>query len=154
MFATLSINQLNTSSLFNMHYKLLRVSTCLELYSNANVWVVDTKLFFQMFQRESYILGEYNRLTGQNLEPLTKKCSQDSWRPAGSWGESRTRRYLLPISYNQNHSDQLFRLDPSDEQNIFTLNIFYLMKGSLFCSFGAACESLKKQLRHVSLNFY
>ncbi|CAL8371883.1 endoribonuclease YbeY [Gadus morhua] len=32
----------------------------------------------EMFQRESYILGEYNRLTGQNLEPLTKKCSQDS----------------------------------------------------------------------------
>ncbi|KAG7282924.1 hypothetical protein CRUP_018424 [Coryphaenoides rupestris] len=30
----------------------------------------------EMFQRESYILGEYNRLTGLNLEPLTKRCSQ------------------------------------------------------------------------------
>ncbi|CAL8240623.1 unnamed protein product [Merluccius merluccius] len=32
----------------------------------------------EMFQRESYILGEYNRLTGKHLEPLTKRCSQDS----------------------------------------------------------------------------
>lgn len=31
----------------------------------------------EMLQRESYILTEYNRLTGQNLEPLTKRCSQD-----------------------------------------------------------------------------
>lgn len=31
----------------------------------------------EMLQRESYILSEYNRLTGRNLEPLTKRCSQD-----------------------------------------------------------------------------
>ncbi|XP_071396587.1 endoribonuclease YbeY-like isoform X3 [Centroberyx affinis] len=30
-----------------------------------------------MLQRESYILNEYNRLTGRQLEPLTKRCSQD-----------------------------------------------------------------------------
>lgn len=33
-----------------------------------------------MLQRESYILSEYNRLTGRHLEPLTKRCSQDRWR--------------------------------------------------------------------------
>ncbi|XP_020488825.1 endoribonuclease YbeY isoform X2 [Labrus bergylta] len=31
----------------------------------------------EMLQRESYILSEYNRLTGRHLEPLTKRCSQD-----------------------------------------------------------------------------
>uniref|UniRef100_UPI003AB00EF3 endoribonuclease YbeY-like isoform X4 n=1 Tax=Centroberyx gerrardi TaxID=166262 RepID=UPI003AB00EF3 len=31
----------------------------------------------EMLQRESYILNEYNRLTGRQLEPLTKRCSQD-----------------------------------------------------------------------------
>ncbi|KAM6978632.1 endoribonuclease YbeY [Tautogolabrus adspersus] len=31
----------------------------------------------EMLQRESYILSEYNRLTGRQLEPLTKRCSQD-----------------------------------------------------------------------------
>ncbi|XP_054471892.1 endoribonuclease YbeY isoform X2 [Anoplopoma fimbria] len=30
-----------------------------------------------MLQKESYILSEYNRLTGRHLEPLMKKCSQD-----------------------------------------------------------------------------
>lgn len=32
---------------------------------------------FQMLQRESYILSEYNRLTGRHLEPLMKRCSED-----------------------------------------------------------------------------
>lgn len=27
----------------------------------------------EMLQKESYILGEFNRITGRNLEPLTKK---------------------------------------------------------------------------------
>lgn len=31
----------------------------------------------EMLQRESYILSEYNRLTGRHLEPLTKRCTQD-----------------------------------------------------------------------------
>ncbi|KAF7658151.1 hypothetical protein LDENG_00016700 [Lucifuga dentata] len=31
----------------------------------------------EMLQRESYILSEYNRLTGRHLESLTKRCSQD-----------------------------------------------------------------------------
>lgn len=31
----------------------------------------------EMTQREGYILNEYNRLTGRNLEPLTKRCTQD-----------------------------------------------------------------------------
>ncbi|XP_060909883.1 endoribonuclease YbeY-like [Labrus mixtus] len=31
----------------------------------------------EMLQRESYILSEYNRLTGRHLEPLTKRCSHD-----------------------------------------------------------------------------
>lgn len=31
----------------------------------------------EMTQKESYILSEYNRLTGCRLEPLTKKCTQD-----------------------------------------------------------------------------
>ncbi|XP_056289501.1 endoribonuclease YbeY isoform X2 [Pseudoliparis swirei] len=30
-----------------------------------------------MLQKESYILSEYNRLTGRHLEPLMKRCSQD-----------------------------------------------------------------------------
>ncbi|XP_056145685.1 endoribonuclease YbeY [Lampris incognitus] len=34
----------------------------------------------EMLQKESYILSEYNRLTGQSLEPLTKRCSQDRSR--------------------------------------------------------------------------
>ncbi|XP_012691860.1 endoribonuclease YbeY [Clupea harengus] len=32
----------------------------------------------EMFQRESYILAEFNRLTGSRLEPLSKKYSQES----------------------------------------------------------------------------
>ncbi|KAM6955728.1 endoribonuclease YbeY [Lycodopsis pacificus] len=32
----------------------------------------------EMLQKESYILNEYNRLTGRHLEPLMKRCSQDS----------------------------------------------------------------------------
>ncbi|XP_061774359.1 endoribonuclease YbeY-like [Nerophis ophidion] len=31
----------------------------------------------EMLQKESYILGEYNRLTGQHLLPLTKRCHED-----------------------------------------------------------------------------
>uniref|UniRef100_A0A3Q0R879 YbeY metalloendoribonuclease n=1 Tax=Amphilophus citrinellus TaxID=61819 RepID=A0A3Q0R879_AMPCI len=31
----------------------------------------------EMQQRENYILSEYSRLTGQHLEPLMKRCSQD-----------------------------------------------------------------------------
>lgn len=31
----------------------------------------------QMLQKESYILNEFNRFTGRQLVPLTKKCSQD-----------------------------------------------------------------------------
>ncbi|KAM9850940.1 endoribonuclease YbeY [Aulostomus maculatus] len=31
----------------------------------------------EMLQRENYILTEYNRLTGQQLLPLMKRCSQD-----------------------------------------------------------------------------
>uniref|UniRef100_A0A3Q3JYJ5 Uncharacterized protein n=1 Tax=Monopterus albus TaxID=43700 RepID=A0A3Q3JYJ5_MONAL len=31
----------------------------------------------EMLQRESYILSEYNKLTGKHLEPLMKKCGQD-----------------------------------------------------------------------------
>uniref|UniRef100_A0AAQ4RUB1 YbeY metalloendoribonuclease n=1 Tax=Gasterosteus aculeatus aculeatus TaxID=481459 RepID=A0AAQ4RUB1_GASAC len=31
----------------------------------------------EMLQKESYILNEYNRLTGRNLEPLMKRCGQD-----------------------------------------------------------------------------
>lgn len=30
----------------------------------------------EMQQKESYILSEFNRLTGSRLEPLTKRCSQ------------------------------------------------------------------------------
>ncbi|XP_076016656.1 endoribonuclease YbeY [Genypterus blacodes] len=32
----------------------------------------------EMLQKESYILSEYNRLTGRQLEPLTKLCSLDT----------------------------------------------------------------------------
>lgn len=32
----------------------------------------------EMLQRESYILSEFNRLTGRYLEPLTKKGTQDT----------------------------------------------------------------------------
>ncbi|CAB1346721.1 unnamed protein product [Coregonus sp. 'balchen'] len=31
----------------------------------------------EMLQKESYILNEFNRFTGRQLVPLTKKCSQD-----------------------------------------------------------------------------
>ncbi|TSK92914.1 putative ribonuclease [Bagarius yarrelli] len=31
----------------------------------------------EMFQKESYILREFNRLTGSHLEPLTKSCTED-----------------------------------------------------------------------------
>ncbi|XP_026768256.1 endoribonuclease YbeY isoform X3 [Pangasianodon hypophthalmus] len=30
-----------------------------------------------MFQKENYILREFNRLTGSHLEPLTKRCTGD-----------------------------------------------------------------------------
>ncbi|XP_072541722.1 endoribonuclease YbeY-like isoform X1 [Salminus brasiliensis] len=33
--------------------------------------------FDEMSQRESYILSEFNRLTGSHLEPLTKSSTQD-----------------------------------------------------------------------------
>lgn len=32
----------------------------------------------EMQQREQYILGEFRRLTGRRLEPLTKRCTQDT----------------------------------------------------------------------------
>lgn len=32
-----------------------------------------------MFQRESYILNEFNKLTGSHLEPLTKRSTLESW---------------------------------------------------------------------------
>ncbi|XP_068602767.1 endoribonuclease YbeY-like isoform X2 [Brachionichthys hirsutus] len=32
----------------------------------------------EMLQRESYILTEYNRLTGSRLQPLTKRCCEDT----------------------------------------------------------------------------
>lgn len=32
----------------------------------------------EMLQMECYILSEFNRLTGRQLEPLTKRCSQDT----------------------------------------------------------------------------
>ncbi|KAB5577272.1 hypothetical protein PHYPO_G00207990 [Pangasianodon hypophthalmus] len=31
----------------------------------------------EMFQKENYILREFNRLTGSHLEPLTKRCTGD-----------------------------------------------------------------------------
>ncbi|XP_030642159.1 endoribonuclease YbeY isoform X2 [Chanos chanos] len=31
----------------------------------------------EMLRKESYILSEFNRLTGSHLEPLTKKCTRD-----------------------------------------------------------------------------
>lgn len=34
--------------------------------------------WIEMSQREQYILSEYNRLTGRRLEPLMKRCSQDT----------------------------------------------------------------------------
>ncbi|XP_026865525.2 endoribonuclease YbeY [Electrophorus electricus] len=30
----------------------------------------------EMFQRENYILSEFNKLTGSHLEPLTKRCTR------------------------------------------------------------------------------
>ncbi|XP_017285869.1 endoribonuclease YbeY [Kryptolebias marmoratus] len=32
----------------------------------------------EMLQRESYILSEFSRLTGRHLEPLMKRCSQET----------------------------------------------------------------------------
>ncbi|KAF4109294.1 endoribonuclease YbeY isoform X2 [Onychostoma macrolepis] len=33
----------------------------------------------EMQQKESYILSEFNRLTGSHLEPLTKRCDVTHW---------------------------------------------------------------------------
>ncbi|KAI5623739.1 putative ribonuclease isoform 1 [Silurus asotus] len=54
----------------------------------------------EMFQKENYILHEFNRLTGSHLEPLTKRCTGDRryWKDCseGTGLESKESKTIIP----------------------------------------------------------